>query len=140
MLCDHTIGSDRLRYVLLSQVLLVRSEISGKDAGVHSWVKGLDTASEHFRGLGDSGDILNGKAGFSDELGCATRGEQADVLLDQSLSQVQQTGLVIDGEDGDFLWLIGRHIAGDVSKVGEEGEGNVWWCMGGRVRKYGECM
>ena len=52
--------------------------------------------------------VLNREAGLADHLGGTTRGEDADILLDKALSQVQQTGLVVDGDDGDLL--LRRHF------------------------------
>lgn len=47
--------------------------------------------------------VLNGKASFAEHARGAARGEDPDILLGEALSQVEQTGLVVDGEDGDLL-------------------------------------
>lgn len=44
--------------------------------------------------------LLDRESTLPDELGCTARGKKADVLLDQTLGQVEQTGLVVDREDG----------------------------------------
>jgi len=43
---------------------------------------------------------LDGEVGLTDHLGGAARGEKADIVLDQTFGQVEQTGLVVDGQDG----------------------------------------
>ena len=43
--------------VLLGQVLLVRSEVTGKDTGVDGRVESLDTATEHLGSLCDGRNI-----------------------------------------------------------------------------------
>lgn len=48
-------------------------------------------------------NILDREAGLADHLGGAARGENANILLDEALSQVQQAGLVVDRDDGDLL-------------------------------------
>jgi hypothetical protein len=48
------------------------------------------------RGTGDS---LNREPSFTDHSGRTTRREQADIVLDQTLGQVQKASLVIDGEN-----------------------------------------
>lgn len=44
-------------------------------------------------------DSLNGESSLADQLRRTTRREQTDIVLDKALGQVQQTGLVVDGED-----------------------------------------
>lgn len=43
---------------------------------------------------------LNLEASFSDQLGGAARSEEADVMLDERFSEVQQACLVVDGQYG----------------------------------------
>lgn len=114
--------------VLLGKILLVGGKVSGQDTGVDGGVEGLDTASEHLGGLCDGRDIPEGllcqlepivqqkmklyaldrEPGLADHLGGTTRGKNANILLDEALSQVQQTSLVVDGDDGDLL--LRRHF------------------------------
>lgn len=47
--------------------------------------------------------ILNREASLLDHLGGTARREQADVLLDQALGEVEQAGLVVDRQDGNLL-------------------------------------
>lgn len=47
-----------------------------------------------------SAHSLDGEVGFTDHLGGAARSKQADIVLDQTLGQVQQARLVVDGQDG----------------------------------------
>lgn len=50
---------------------------------------------------------LNRKARLANHASCTSRGQNANPLLVQTFSQVQQSGLVVDGDDGNFL--ITRH-------------------------------
>lgn len=43
--------------VLLGEVLLIGSKVTGQDAGMDGGVEGLDTASQHLGGLGDGRDV-----------------------------------------------------------------------------------
>ena len=54
-------------------------------------------------------DSLNGEASFLDHLGCTAGREQAHILLDEALGEVEQAGLVVDGQDGDLLVRLGGH-------------------------------
>lgn len=47
--------------------------------------------------------ILNGESRLANHASCASRRQNADILLGQTLSQIQQSGLVVDGDDGDLL-------------------------------------
>lgn len=115
--------------LLLGEVLLVGLDITGEDTTVHGGVEGLNTATEHLGGVGDGGDIpeincqfrdcllniallivfpcviddrgnsLDRESGLTDHLGGTARCEKTDFLLDQTLGQVKQTSLVIDGDD-----------------------------------------
>jgi hypothetical protein len=107
--------------VLVGKVLLVRGEVTGQDTGMDSRVQSLDATSKHLRGLGDGRNVpvesqlalfsheinrvhlLDREARFSDHLGGTPRGENSNILLDKTFGQVQQTGLVIDRDDGDLL-------------------------------------
>jgi hypothetical protein len=46
------------------------------------------------------GNSLNGETGLTDHLSGTARREKTDILLDEALGQVQETSLVIDGNDG----------------------------------------
>lgn len=52
--------------------------------------------------------LLDGETRLSDHLGGTSRSENSDILLDKTLSQVQQTCLVIDRNNGDLL--LGGHL------------------------------
>jgi hypothetical protein len=54
-------------------------------------------------------DSLDGEASFLDHLGCTAGREQAHILLDQALGEVEQAGLVVDRQDGDLLVRLGGH-------------------------------
>lgn len=47
-----------------------------------------------------AGDSLDGEVGLTDHLGGTARCKQANIVLDEALGQVEQAGLVIDGQDG----------------------------------------
>jgi hypothetical protein len=88
-------------------------------------VESLDTATEHLGGLCDGrnisapqsalagglllsrGNSLDGEVGLTDHLGGAARCEQADIVLDEALGQVEQAGLVVDGQDG---WALRERV------------------------------
>lgn len=81
-------------------------------------MESLDTATEHLGSLGDGRNIsapksalavqlqllgrdsLDGEVGLTDHLGGTARCEQADIVLDEALGQVEQARLVVDGQDG----------------------------------------
>jgi hypothetical protein len=52
-------------------------------------------------------DSLDGEVGLTDHLGGAARCEQADIVLDEALGQVEQAGLVVDGQDG---WALRERV------------------------------
>lgn len=43
--------------------------------------------------------LLNGEAGLTDHLGGTARSKKTDILLDQALGQIQQSRLIVDGDD-----------------------------------------
>ncbi|TLD22845.1 hypothetical protein PspLS_07561 [Pyricularia sp. CBS 133598] len=92
---------------LLGKILLVRLEVAGQDAGVHGRVEGLDPASQHLGGLGDGRDVsgcrYRAEAGFPDHLGGTSRRKDANIVLDEAFSQIQESCLVVDGDDGNPL-------------------------------------
>jgi len=47
--------------------------------------------------------ILNGESRLADHASCASRSQDSDILLGKTLSQIQQSGLIVDGDDGDLL-------------------------------------
>lgn len=47
----------------------------------------------------DRGHSLDREASFTDHLGGTARCKKTDILLNQTLGQVKQTSLVIDGDD-----------------------------------------
>lgn len=49
--------------------------------------------------MGGGGDSLDREPSFTDHSGGTARCEQTDIVLDQTLGQVQKASLVIDGED-----------------------------------------
>jgi hypothetical protein len=46
------------------------------------------------------GNSLDGETGLTDHLSGTARREKTDILLDEALGQVEETSLVIDGDDG----------------------------------------
>jgi len=82
-------------------------------------VEGLDAASQHFRGVCDgryiprkqseqdeqaggqeSKNILDRKARLPDHLRSTSGSEKTNIVLDQTLCEVKEPGLVVDGDDG----------------------------------------
>ena len=62
-------------------------------------------------------DSLDREASFLDHLGCTTGREQAHILLDEALSEVEQAGLVVDRQDGDLLVRLGGHCRVCISRL-----------------------
>ena len=58
--------------------------------------------------IDDRGHSLDREASFTDHLGGTARGKKTDILLNQTLGQVKQTSLVIDGDDS--CWKRKRNI------------------------------
>ena len=52
-----------------------------------------------FRCIIDRGNSLDRESGLTDHLSGTARREKTDFLLDQTLGQVKQASLVIDGDD-----------------------------------------
>jgi predicted LPLAT superfamily acyltransferase len=71
--------------------------------------------------LGDCVYLLDGETRLSDHLGGTSRSENSDILLDKTLSQVQQTCLVIDRNNGDLL--LGGHLGSLEKEAFGIGEG-----------------
>lgn len=46
--------------------------------------------------------LLDREASLTDHLGGTARGQKTDILLDQALGQIQQSRLVVDGDDSCF--------------------------------------
>lgn len=44
--------------------------------------------------------ILDREARLSNHLGSSARSQKPDIVLDETLRQVQQAGLIVDGDDG----------------------------------------
>lgn len=53
-------------------------------------------------------NLLDREAGLTDHLGGTARGKKTDILLDQTLGQIKQTCLVIDGDNS--CWEGGKRI------------------------------
>lgn len=49
--------------------------------------------------------LLNREASLSDQFGCASGCQEANILLDQAFGEVEQSGLVVDGE---YCWRCGQ--------------------------------
>lgn len=58
---------------------------------------------------------LDRETRFSNHLRCASRGQEANIVLDKALGQVKQSGLVIDGDDG--CWYLAREVWSFVSDI-----------------------
>jgi hypothetical protein len=71
---------------------------AAEQAAMHQRMQRLDPAIHHFRKAGELGDIPDRQAGLADRLGGAAGGEQLDVAGGQCLGQVDQAGLVGNGQ------------------------------------------
>ena len=71
----------------------------------------------------DEGSLLDREARLPDHLGGTSRGEDADIVLDEALGQVKEAGLVVDRHNGDSL--MGSHCE-PLSCDRGDGRGN-WW-------------
>ena len=54
------------------------------------------------------GDLLNSKARLPDHFSCSSRSQEADIVLDQALGQVEEASLVIDRDDSFNPILAGK--------------------------------
>jgi len=62
-------------------------------------VKGLDSSSQHLRGMCDCGNILNCETGFPNHLSSSSGSKYTDIILDQAFSKIKQAGFVIHRDD-----------------------------------------
>jgi hypothetical protein len=63
-----------------------------------------------------TGDSLDRESSLTDHLSGTARREKTDFLLDQTLGQVKQTSLVIDGDDSYSIGKIDIRI--DLEQLG----------------------
>ena len=68
----------------------------GEDAGVQSWVQGLDAAIEHLGESRDIGDLEVRDARVAQRRCRATGGDQLDVVRGQSRGEFDEPGFVPD--------------------------------------------
>ena len=66
----------------------------------YSRVEGLDSTRQHLRCVRDGGYIFHFEARLSNHPGGASRCQDADIVLDQTLGKVKKACFVIDREDG----------------------------------------
>ena len=79
----------------------VLGEVAAREqAAVHRGVQGLHAAVEHLRELRHVGDVGDGEAGGAQGLGGAAGGEQGEAEGAESGGELDQAGLVGDGEEG----------------------------------------
>ena len=71
-----------------------------QQAAVHLGVQGLDAAVQHFRKTRHFGHFGHGQALVGQQLGGATGGDQAHAQGVQLLGQIDDAGLVGDGNEG----------------------------------------
>ena len=93
----------------------------GEDAGVDGRVEGLDPALE---ALGEAGDLLHrgdGQARGGDGGGGGAGGDDLDAGIGQGLSQGDEAGLVVDGDEGAAH---GHAVRADEPLGGDVGGGN----------------
>ena len=86
------------------QVLLEGGDVvgvvaAGEDAAVDGGVEGLHPAAQHLRGTGDLAHLGDGPAGGTERLGCAAGGDQLDIVGGERSGEVDEAGLVVDGEE-----------------------------------------
>jgi hypothetical protein len=56
----------------------------------------------------ESGSVLDFEAGFTNQLSSTARSQQADIVLDQALSQIEKTRLVEDRQYGWYISVLGE--------------------------------
>ena len=71
---------------------------AAQQAAMHLRVQRLDAAVHHFRESRDLGDIAHGQAGVTQCLGGTARGQQFHAMARQRVGQVEQAGLVGNGQ------------------------------------------
>ena len=72
---------------------------AGEDAGVDLGDEGLDPAVEDFREAGVVGDVLDRDGGVAQRVGGAAGGEDFGPVGDEGAGEVEQAGLVGNGDE-----------------------------------------
>ena len=83
----------------------------GEQAAVHLGVQGFHAAVHHFRKAGEIGDVDDLQAGVGQRFACAAGGDELDAAFRQRACEVDQAGLVGNG----------NQRAGDAAEVGRHG-------------------
>ena len=89
---------DRLDAVLGHVGLVVGVAAVGEDAAVHLRVQGHHPVAEDRRRAGEVGHVGDGEAGVAQGLGRAAAGDQVPAEAAEPAGQVDDAGLVVDGE------------------------------------------
>ena len=71
-----------------------------QDAAVDLGVQGLDPAVEHLGEAGEVGDVAHGQAGVAQGLRSAAGGDEVDAVGGKRAGEVDEAGLVRNGEQG----------------------------------------
>ncbi len=126
---------ERLDLHVRQRLHVGRDAAVGEDAAVHARVQGLDAAVQHFRGAGDFLDFLHGDARGGDLLGRGAGGDDLDAGGVQALSELLQTGLVVDrnqcpadGNSVDGYTVKLREAHKSLRLISRRGRG--WWGCG----------
>ena len=91
---------DRLDVVGLEVGEVLGLRAVGQDAAVDLRVQGLDPAAEHLGALGDRGHVLVGDPSLREGGRGLPGGDQLDPRRGESAGEVDQSGLVVDAEQG----------------------------------------
>src|SRR5699024_5676706 len=100
--------------VVIGELGAVRLEaLVGEDPAVDARVEGLDAAVEHLGEAGDRLDLGDGDPGLADGAPRGAGGDDLDPGLGEGAGEVDDAGLVEDGEEGsaDRAAVCGAHVA-----------------------------
>src|SRR5690242_4080619 len=84
------------------QLSRISAAVGSQNAGMHRRVERLDAAAEHFWKAGNFSNLGDLQSCLGQGSSCAPAGNQLPTEPVQPLSQINQVGLVVDGEYGTW--------------------------------------
>ena len=115
---------DRIDAVGGHVCLMIRVAPVGEDPAVHLRVQGDDAVAEDCREPGEVGHVGNREVGIAQGLGGAAAGDQVPPHASKLTGEVDDAGLVVDGEEG------AHRAVTSLSGGGKGRRGPPGWCRG----------